>query len=157
MIPFNLGKAVLQKDDANNIALAPGDVVTVYSQKDVRVPVARQTRLVSLEGEVNAPGIYQLQPGETLRSLVPGRRLHAAGLRLRARLQPRGDAPRQRENLQTAITRLKRCRRCRPRAMRRTGATTPPPRPRPRVSNAATQAQLSRLRASSPTAGSRSS
>ena len=46
VIAFNLGKAVLQGDEANNIALAPGDVVTVYSQKDVRVPVARQTRLV---------------------------------------------------------------------------------------------------------------
>ena len=56
VIPFNLGKAILQGDEANNIALAPGDVVTVYSQKDVRVPVSRQTRLVGLEGEVNAPG-----------------------------------------------------------------------------------------------------
>jgi protein involved in polysaccharide export with SLBB domain len=70
VIAFNLGKAVLQGDDSSNVALEPGDVVTVYSQKDVRVPVARQTRLVSLEGEVNAPGIYQLQPGETLRALI---------------------------------------------------------------------------------------
>ena len=51
---------MLQRDAAHNVALRPGDVVTVYSQKDIRVPVARQTRLVSLEGEVNAPGIYQL-------------------------------------------------------------------------------------------------
>ena len=60
VIPFNLGKAILQGDEANNLALLPGDVVTVYSQKDIRVPVARQTRLVSLEGEVNSPGVYQL-------------------------------------------------------------------------------------------------
>ena len=56
VIPFNLGKAVLQGDEANNIELLPGDVVTVYSQKDMRVPVARQTRLVSLEGEIASPG-----------------------------------------------------------------------------------------------------
>ncbi|MGH8797497.1 MAG: SLBB domain-containing protein, partial [Caldimonas sp.] len=70
VIPFNLGKAILQGDDANNIALMPGDVVTIYSQKDVRVPVSRQTRLVALEGEINSPGVYQLAPGETLKSLI---------------------------------------------------------------------------------------
>ncbi|MEO8526775.1 MAG: SLBB domain-containing protein, partial [Caldimonas sp.] len=107
VIPFNLGKAVLQKDDANNIALAPGDVVTVYSQKDVRVPVARQTRLVSLEGEVNAPGIYQLQPGETLKELISRAggftpQAYVYGLDL-SREETRA---RQRENLATAIARL---------------------------------------------------
>jgi hypothetical protein len=40
----------------------PGDVVTVYSQKDVRVPVARQTRWCRSSGEVGSPGVYQLQP-----------------------------------------------------------------------------------------------
>jgi polysaccharide biosynthesis/export protein len=70
VIPFNLGKAVLQGDDANNLELLAGDVVTIYSQKDVRVPVARQTRLVALEGEIASPGVYQLQPGETLKGLV---------------------------------------------------------------------------------------
>src|SRR6185369_9883614 len=107
VIPFNLGSAVLQGDETNNIALAPGDVVTVYSQKDVRVPVARQTRLVSLEGEINAPGIYQLQPGETLKQLL-GRaggftpQAYVYGLEL-SREETRA---RQRENLQTAISRL---------------------------------------------------
>jgi protein involved in polysaccharide export with SLBB domain len=107
VIAFNLGKVVLQGDEANNIALAPGDVVTVYSHKDVRVPVARQTRLVSIEGEVNAPGIYQLQPGETLKSLL-GRaggftpQAYVYGLDL-SREETR---TRQRENLATAISRL---------------------------------------------------
>ena len=52
------------------MALLPGDVVTIYSQKDVRGPVSRQTRLVSIEGEVNAPGVYQLIAGDTLRSVA---------------------------------------------------------------------------------------
>ncbi len=70
VIPFNLGKAVLQGDEASNIELLAGDVVTVYSQKDIRVPVAKQTRLVSVEGEVGAPGVYQLLAGETLPQLI---------------------------------------------------------------------------------------
>ena len=70
VIPFNLGKAILQGDETNNIALMPGDVVTVYSQKDIRVPVSRQTRLVSIEGEIASPRVYQLTAGETLRSLI---------------------------------------------------------------------------------------
>ena len=147
VIAFNLGKAVLQNDDANNIALAPGDVVTVYSQKDVRVPVARQTRLVALEGEVNAPGIYQLQPGETLKELIA----RAGGFTPQAYiygldLSREETRARQRENLATAIARLESLsavQAARDAANRRDDAagvasTTA-------VSNAATQAQLSRL------------
>ncbi len=94
VIPFNLGKAILQSDEANNLALLPGDVVTVYSQKDVRVPVSRQTRLVSLEGEINSPGVYQLHARRDAEEPARARRrLHAAGLCVRARVQPRGDAP----------------------------------------------------------------
>jgi protein involved in polysaccharide export with SLBB domain len=147
VIPFNLGKAVLQGDEANNIALAPGDVVTVYSQRDVRVPVARQTRLVSLEGEINAPGIYQLEPGETLRHLLS----RAGGFTPQAyvyglELSREETRVRQRENLKTAISRLEALsavQAARDAANRRdeaagAAATTV-------VSSAATQAQVSRL------------
>ena len=70
LIPFNLGKAVLQKDPAHNIALEAGDVVTILSQNDIRVPQERQSRLVRVEGEVAAPGVYQAAPGETLPQLI---------------------------------------------------------------------------------------
>ncbi len=70
LIPFNLGRAVLDGDDQNNLALEPGDVVTILSQKDLRVPQNRQTRLVRVEGEVAAPGIYQVEAGETLPQLL---------------------------------------------------------------------------------------
>jgi len=70
LIPFNLGKAILQKDPAHNLLLQPGDVVTVMSSTDVRLPSERQIRLVRLEGEVAAPGVYQALPGETLPQLI---------------------------------------------------------------------------------------
>jgi protein involved in polysaccharide export with SLBB domain len=70
LIPFNLGKAVLEGDPSNNLQLRPGDIVTIFSKNDITVPVAKQTQYVRLEGELVTPGIYQIQPGETLRQLV---------------------------------------------------------------------------------------
>lgn len=70
LIPFNLGKAVLQRDPAQNLPLQPGDVVTILSQNDLRLPQSRQTRLVRIEGEVAAPGVYPALPGETLPQLL---------------------------------------------------------------------------------------
>lgn len=70
LIPFNLGKVVLQRDPAHNLTLQAGDVVTILSQNDLRLPQDRQTRLVRVEGEVAAPGVYHAVPGETLPQLV---------------------------------------------------------------------------------------
>jgi len=70
LIPFNLGKAVLEGDPAQNLLLQPGDVVTVFSVDDVAVPIAKQTKYVRLEGEFAHPGIYSVESGETLRQLV---------------------------------------------------------------------------------------
>lgn len=70
LIPFDLGKLVLQHDASQDLELQPGDVVTIFSEADVRVPVAEQTKLVRLEGEFVHAGIYTVLPGETLRQLV---------------------------------------------------------------------------------------
>jgi len=70
LMPFHLGRAVLEKDDAHNLELKPGDVVTIFGKKDLRVPQQRQMRLVRVEGEVAAPGIYALLPNETLPQLI---------------------------------------------------------------------------------------
>lgn len=70
LIPFNLGKALLNKDPAHNLLLNSGDVITIMGSNDLRLPTDRQTRLVRIEGEVVAPGIYQTQPGETLAQLI---------------------------------------------------------------------------------------
>ncbi len=148
VIPFNLGKAVLQNDAANNIELMSGDVVTVYSQKDIRVPVSRQTRLVSLEGEVGSPGVYQLQPGDTLKSVLT----RAGGFTAQAYLyglefSREETRQRQRENLTAAIARLESIsavQAARDAANRRDDAVGAASTAA--VSNAATQAQLARLR-----------
>lgn len=70
LIPFNLGKLVMEHDPSQNLPLQPGDVVTVFSQADIRVPVTQQTKFVRLEGEFVNAGIYSVEPGETLRHLV---------------------------------------------------------------------------------------
>ena len=70
LLPFNLGKVVLQGDDSQNLELLPGDVVTIFSKADFRVPQSQQTRFVRLEGEFLASGVYSVKPGETLRDLV---------------------------------------------------------------------------------------
>ncbi len=74
LIPFNLGAVVLDHDESADLDLEPGDVITVFSDADIRVPRSQQTRYVRLEGEFVHAGVYSVQPGETLRQLV-----HRAG------------------------------------------------------------------------------
>lgn len=70
LIPFNLGKAVLEGDAQQNLILQPGDVITIFSKEDIPVSAERQTRFIRLEGEFNSAGIYEIRPGETLRQLL---------------------------------------------------------------------------------------
>jgi len=70
LIPFSLGKAVLDGDETNNLELRAGDIVTIFSQRDISVPIKRQTMLVRVEGEVRVPGIYKIQQGDTLRGIL---------------------------------------------------------------------------------------
>jgi protein involved in polysaccharide export with SLBB domain len=70
LLPFDLGKLVLQHDASQDLALEPGDVVSIFSQGDIRVPIAQQTKFVRLDGEFVHAGVYTAQPGETLRDLV---------------------------------------------------------------------------------------
>jgi protein involved in polysaccharide export with SLBB domain len=70
LIPFDLGKAILGQDGANNVTLQPGDVITIFSQADLKVPEAQQTKLVRLEGEFGSAGVYRVMPGEGLREAI---------------------------------------------------------------------------------------
>lgn len=70
LVPFDLGKLVLDHDASQDLELQPGDVVTIFSQADLQVPIAQQTKLVKLEGEFVHAGVYSVLPGETLRMLV---------------------------------------------------------------------------------------
>jgi len=68
LLPFHLGRAIAGDDQ--NLLLQPGDVITIFSQADMQVPIAQQSKFVRLEGEFSGAGIYQVQPGETLRHFV---------------------------------------------------------------------------------------
>ncbi|MGB9076911.1 MAG: SLBB domain-containing protein [Terracidiphilus sp.] len=70
LVPFDLGKLVLQHDASQDLELQPGDVVSIFSEADVRIPIAQQTKLIKLEGELAHAGLYTAKPGETLRQLV---------------------------------------------------------------------------------------
>ncbi len=70
LIPFGLGKLVFDRDASQDLALEPGDVITVFSQEDIHPPIDRKTKYVQLEGEIVNAGVYSVSPEETLRSLV---------------------------------------------------------------------------------------
>lgn len=70
LVPFHLDDLVLNGDEAQDLLLQPGDVVTIFSQADIRIPRQEQTRLVHIEGEVAHPGVYSVEPGDTLRTIV---------------------------------------------------------------------------------------
>ncbi len=70
LISFDLGKLVQQHDATQDLELQPGDVVTIFSEADIRVPLGQQTKFVHLEGEFVHAGVYSVKPGETLRDLV---------------------------------------------------------------------------------------
>ncbi len=70
LISFNLGKAILGQDANSNVTLQAGDIVTIFSQADIRVPEGQQTKLVRLEGEFPASGVYRVMPGEKLQEVV---------------------------------------------------------------------------------------
>lgn len=69
LVPFNLRKAI-NGDENQNVVLQPGDVITIFSQNDMQVPAAQQTKFVRLEGEFRTAGVYQVEPAETLRHLI---------------------------------------------------------------------------------------
>ena len=63
-------KVILERDEQSNLELQPGDIVTIFSQRDITVPQTERARYVIVEGEVTRPGVYELQTNETLRSVL---------------------------------------------------------------------------------------
>jgi protein involved in polysaccharide export with SLBB domain len=70
IISFNLGEAISAADPRYKVPLKSGDIITIFSQKDIQVPISKQTRIVRIQGEVRNPGIYQLRAGDTLPMLI---------------------------------------------------------------------------------------
>ncbi|MGO9519698.1 MAG: SLBB domain-containing protein [Candidatus Korobacteraceae bacterium] len=70
LIPFDLGKAILGQDAASNVTLQPGDIITIFSQADLKVPEGQQTKLITLTGEFGSAGVYRVMHGENLREAI---------------------------------------------------------------------------------------
>ena len=71
LIPFDLGKAIVDGDVASNVALQPGDIVTVFSQRDIVAPQQSQVRYVKVEGEVDTSwDPWRFAEGQNLQTLL---------------------------------------------------------------------------------------
>lgn len=70
VVPFNLAESIDKPDSADNHVLKAGDVITIFSRRDIPLPQDKHAAFVRVGGEVNAPGVYRIDPGETLRQLV---------------------------------------------------------------------------------------
>jgi polysaccharide biosynthesis/export protein len=69
LIPFNLAQAIAGKEE-DNLELESDDIITIFSQADLEVPISQQAAFVQLEGEFHSPGVYQVKQKQTLRQLV---------------------------------------------------------------------------------------
>src|SRR5246127_587026 len=70
LIWMNPRKAILEGDAESNLELQPGDIVTIFSQRDISVPLSDRSQYVIVEGEVMRPGVYKLETNETIRSIL---------------------------------------------------------------------------------------
>jgi protein involved in polysaccharide export with SLBB domain len=70
LVWINPRKAILEQDEPSNLELQAGDIVTIFSQRDISVPQNERTRYVIVEGEVRRPGVYELGVNETLHSVM---------------------------------------------------------------------------------------
>lgn len=70
ILPFHLGKLLLEGDDKENYPLEPDDIVTVYTLDDFRTAIGNRTRVVTIEGEIRTAGRYTISAHETLGSLL---------------------------------------------------------------------------------------
>lgn len=107
LITFNLAKAIEKSDAKYDLALQPGDVVTIFGVKDLPVPIEKRTQFIRVLGEVNVPGVYQIKGHETLHQVIE----RAGGLTKNAYLfgtifLRESARVQQQENLNKAIRRM---------------------------------------------------
>jgi len=65
IIPFHLGRVLVDKTDKQNFKLLPGDELRVYAEKTFN-----SVRSVSINGVVRNPGTYSLKTGMTIEDLI---------------------------------------------------------------------------------------
>jgi protein involved in polysaccharide export with SLBB domain len=112
LIPFHLGNAIDNPGSVDNQSLNVGDIVTIFSRADIALPVEKHAAFVSVSGEVNAPGLYRVNPGDTLRDIVqeaggltPHSYLYASILtRVSARLAQEKQLQQSTEQMQRELT-----------------------------------------------------
>jgi hypothetical protein len=68
--PFHLGRVLATPMGKDDLALQSGDVITVFTYKDIQVPISRRQIFVRIEGEVNSPGVYQVSSDKSLQQLI---------------------------------------------------------------------------------------
>ncbi len=111
LIPFNLGNALDNSAATDNQPLKPGDVVTIFSRADLELPMEKHAAFVRVGGEVNASGVYRVNPGDTLRDVVekaggltPHSYLYASILtRVSTRLAQEKELKKASEQMQTEL------------------------------------------------------
>jgi protein involved in polysaccharide export with SLBB domain len=70
LLPFHLGRVLATPMGKDDLSLQPGDVITIFTYKDIQVPISRRQIFVRIEGEVNSPGVYQLGSNKNLLQLI---------------------------------------------------------------------------------------
>jgi polysaccharide biosynthesis/export protein len=70
LIPFRLANAIDDPASVDNYPLKAGDVITILSRADLALPMEKHASFIRVGGEVNAPGVYRVNLGETLRDVV---------------------------------------------------------------------------------------
>ncbi len=67
---FSPRKTIIEGEEQTNLELQPGDIITIFSQRDISVPQADASQYVIIEGEVMRPGVYKLETNEMLHSIL---------------------------------------------------------------------------------------
>lgn len=70
LIPFRLASVVDNPASSDNQVLKAGDVITIFSRADLDLPMEKHASFIRIGGEVNAPGVYRIDAGDTLRKAV---------------------------------------------------------------------------------------
>ena len=70
LISFNLLKVLSNPKSSEDVFLKPGDIINVFSAKDLKLPNSKRQIFVRIEGEVSSPGIYQVTAGDNLQSII---------------------------------------------------------------------------------------
>lgn len=60
IIPFNLRGAISERNSSDNVELLAGDVITVLSQKDLKIPAGKQAALFALKVKWLPPACMKL-------------------------------------------------------------------------------------------------